>query len=194
MHEFRNPLYSIAMILYISVQFFSLMKLSFWLQPKFDMLEIDFNVFAMIGIYLLAAFVIMVAFNIVFTFASDVIIRQITKFLPDRPYALWFTRIYSIAFCTILVFYTFGAGRTWNSIFIYAVMVTIMMRAAYINIFFTNENLLIKKLSADANMSEKAYRAEIKLAIKQKKREIAMVNNIKRKVHKLNKWSDDEDD
>ena len=194
MEGFKNSLYSIAMILYISVQFFSLMKLSFWLQPKFDMLEIEINVFAMIGIYLLGAFVIMVAFNIVFTFASDVIIGQITKFLPERRYALWFTRIYSIAFCTILIFYTLGAGRTWNSIFIYVVMVTIMMRAAYINIFFTNENLLIKKLSADANMSEKDYRAEIKLAIKQKKREIAITNNIKRKVHELNKLGDDNDD
>ncbi|SDJ95412.1 hypothetical protein SAMN04487898_105141 [Pedobacter sp. ok626] len=192
MHEFRNPLYSLAMILYITTQFFLLMKLSFWLQQKFDMLEIEMNLFALVIIYLLVGFLMMVAFNIIFTFASDITIRQITKLLPDRPYAVWFTRIYSIAFCTILIFYTFGAGRTWNSIYIYVVLVTVMMRSVYINIFLTNENLLVKKLSAEANMSEKAYRAEIKLAIKEKKDQIKMIARIKKKVYELNREDSDD--
>ncbi|WP_132225970.1 hypothetical protein [Pedobacter sp. ok626] len=168
------------------------MKLSFWLQQKFDMLEIEMNLFALVIIYLLVGFLMMVAFNIIFTFASDITIRQITKLLPDRPYAVWFTRIYSIAFCTILIFYTFGAGRTWNSIYIYVVLVTVMMRSVYINIFLTNENLLVKKLSAEANMSEKAYRAEIKLAIKEKKDQIKMIARIKKKVYELNREDSDD--
>lgn len=193
MDEFRNLLYSMAMILYITVQFFLLKELSFWLQQKSDMLEIEMNFFALVIIYLLVAFAMMVALNIAFTFASDITIRQITKLLPDRLYATWFTRIYSIGFCAILSFYTFGAGRTWNSIFIFVVMVTIMMRAVYINIFLTNENLLVKKLSAEANMSEKAYRTEIKLAIKEKKDQIKMIARIKKKVYELNQMDDNDD-
>lgn len=192
MGEFRNLLYSLAMILYITVQFFLLMKLTFWLQQNVKNFEIELSLFALIITSFLAGILIMMAFNVVFTFISDVMIGEITKLLPDKPYAIWFTRIYSIAFCTILIFQIFSNITNGKTIFVFVVMATVMMRAVWVNIFLTNENLLIKRLSADANMSEKDYRAEIKRAIKQKKAEIETVKRIKKKVYELNRMSDDD--
>lgn len=187
MSVFRNLAYSLMMFLFITIEFYLLIKLTFWLYEKMEAYQPAIGETPFWILYLLAGIIAIFVANYPLVFISVALIRKIVV-TTDFKYAIWFTRIYSIMFCAFAIIQTFSATSSFKMLFVFLVMSIIMMRAVYINVVATSESVYVRKFVAETEgLTEKQFRAEMKAILKPKKtKESEMMSQIKKRIDELN--------
>lgn len=180
------------MLLFITLEFYGQIKLSFWLLNNIDGYNTSMSNFLFYSLLIIVGIITVILLCDLIAYISIFFIRRITRLLPERKYAVWFTRIYSIIFCLISIFQTFSAISSVRMIPLFIFMAIIAIRMVFINISATNESLLVKEFAKDAGISEAYLRAEIEPILhpkktKEQKETDKMIREIKRKVYEMNK-------
>ncbi|MEE1943689.1 hypothetical protein VRU48_01130 [Pedobacter sp. KR3-3] len=187
----KNLLYSLAMFVFITIEFYLLLKLGFWLFKKVDAYQPAISQSLYYFLFFIANLLAIFIINDLLVFIVTTLIRKISKISPDRKYAVWFTRIYSIVFCVIAIFQLVYATESMRTILACITMSIVLMRAVYVNIVATNESLLVNLFVAGSDLDEKQFRAEMKAVMKPKKsKEDEIITSIKKRIDELNRAGD----
>lgn len=194
MNAFRNLLYSLMMFIFVTIEFYLLIKLTFWLFDKIEAYQPAIGESLYWTLFVLVGFIAIFVVNYPLVFISVALIRKIA-ITPDWKYAIWFTRIYSIMFCAFAIIQTFSATSSGKMLFVFVIMAIIMMRAVYINIVATSESVFVRKFVAETEgLTAKQFRAEMKAIMKPKntgKDEI--ITSIKARINELNQTENNSD-